>query len=458
MAELWRTETSSWSYDDTSSDEEGHKGVLRFRGKSRNADHGRNARKISQVEKGIPNLGLENYNSNAKTNVNDDLLQLEKRISGLEIEQINEFNLSGGKNTNKDKELGGSEHQRNDTEAVMTDAPARRDDASVYKPMGLVLKLGGNQSDSQCSTNTAVTDDNMNHANDMSASKEEHGTAKTDTQLLAADLTTGDHLREIEGNEGNQSTNHNKGSAAAVIHNKNTEKHESASTKETGEAETDAQSLTGDFTTGEHLKDIEGNEESQSINGIKGSAAAEMSPLKDTETFKDVDAADLAGNGPVSGHRELHASADIELLETDKPTKLEISTTIELTGDLKDVELDQKNDCHFGSAATGAVPTVKAESSQVVQAAEGSNTAKEEDAAKAALDADLAADHAHASSPDAVEGTADEEKTPAPEEATSSEHVADIMEVDDDQTVQNGKAAAPVNVGWLGKIRNLFYV
>ena len=379
-------------HNDTSGNKEGHKEVVGSHSKSINAEHGPKAGAMSQLETGISNLGLQHHNSNTKKDDNGNLLRLEQGdLSELDIEKVKEVSLSNGKDTNK--------YEGEKTEAVKMDAPVRREDASAYKPMGVVLILGGDHSNSQHSINAAVTDGSKNHANNKFVSTKAHGKAKTNTE-----------------------------------------------------------SLTGDFTSDEHSNELKGNEENPITSRNKSSATAHIFPVQGTRTFGEAGAADRADTAQASGHHRLHASFDIELLETDKPTRLKISTRIQLSGDVEDVEIDQNNECHFGSASTGAITALKAESSQVVQAAEGSDTAKEEDATKAPPAMILAEDHAHTSSPDPGEGTLENEDFPAPEEATVSEHVADFMEVDDDQTVQNGKAAINVNVGWLEKIRNLFNV
>ena len=367
----------------------------------KNANQRFNARKMSQVEKGISNLGLkrQRHNSNAKQDESSDLLRLEKSISGLDFGQVNDVNLSNDNNTTKGTGLEGSDYQNEDTKTMKMNTPASDEEASTSNPMGLIYKLAENQANYQQNTNVGVTDGNKNYANDQSSSFQEDHQAKSDTPSLAKHSTTGKRLNEIEGN---------------------------------GEDESD--------------------------NDSKSSAAAHTSPAKKANTLGDADTSDLASSAPVSGHYRLHTSSDIELLETDKPTKVEISTTIELAGDAKDVEIDQNNECHLGSAATGAVTTLKAQSSQVVQAAEGSDAATEDDAGKDAPAAGLAADHAYTSSSDATEGKPDNEKSPPLEEAKFAEPVAGVMDVDDDKTMQNGKAAVPVSMGWLAKIRKLFYL
>ena len=336
------------------------------RGKSKNARHGLKAGKMSQLAKGVSNLGLKHRNSNLKKNNNGNLDRLGNKSSGPGVEQVNKVDLSNSKSTNNHKESNGSEYQNENTTEAQADA---------------------------------IIDDKDQYAKDDSASTEEQGNAKLDTQ-----------------------------------------------------------SLVEDFTKDKQLEQVEGDKELQSLDQNQGSATADLSPVKEINTFGDIDATDLADTAPVSGHKALHVSTDIELLETDKPTKLEISTTIEVPGDAKDFEIDQNNECHFGSPATGANTTLKAESSQVVQAADGSDIAIEKDATKAGPASGLAADHSNTTSLHAVCGTPSNEVSPVSGEATFGKHVADVMEVDDDHTVQNGKAAAPVHVGWLEKIRNLFYV
>ena len=361
----------------------------------KNANHRFNARKMSQVEKGISKLSLKRQhpNSNAKKDDSSDLLRLEKSNSGLDFGQVNDVNFSNDKNTNKGTGLEGIDYQHEDTEIMKMDTPASGED----KPLGLIYKLGENQANYQQSTNAGVADGNKNYANDQSSSIQEENQAKSDTPSLAKHSTTDKCLKESEGN---------------------------------GEDESD--------------------------NDNESSAAVHTSPTKEFNTFGDADTSDLAGSAPVSGHHRLHASCDIELLETEKPTKLEISTTVELAGDVKDVEIDQNNECHFGSTSTGAITTLKAESSQVVQAAE--DTATKDDATEAPSAPGSAADHVHTSSTEAIERISDNEKSPAPEDGKLSEHMADVMKVDSDHTAQNSKAADPVNVGWLEKICNLFYV
>lgn len=183
---------------------------------------------------------------------------------------------------------------------------------------------------------------------------------------------------------------------------------------------------------------------------VEGDAASVIDRLKKTSASIGANLPTEANALELGGHHDhFTPSDDAETAGTIKPTFAEDSTEDLLTSDTSVVKEDP-NTSHDDNMAIK-----NPDAANEINAAKGDDAAQNADAAEDAVPAESLCHHDDHSTRNMFKEAAQTTKQTATDKVTVGGPAADVMEVEEHQTVENGKSAKR---GWLDTLLGLFYV